>query len=987
MTLILQNCLRSTLFLLCIIFCASSLFAQKTITGSVIDAANKEPLLGATVVVKENRAKGAVTDFDGNFSLSVDKDATTLIVSYTGFTSQEVSIVGAQSVSVQLVAGTLLTDVVVIGYGTVKREDATGLVQSVSSDKFNRGAITGPQDLLAGKLAGVVVTQGSGAPGEGAQIRIRGQSSVSGSSDPLIVVDGIPLENGNVNGNRNQLNVINPNDIETFTVLKDASAAAIYGNRASAGVILITTKKGSSGRTLIGYNANVSVGEITKTVDLLDGNEFRQSLESLAPASRDAAKKLLGTSNTDWQKEIYQRAIGTDHNLYMSGAVNSVPYRISLGYTDKEGLLKTDHFNRFTTGLNLNPSFFKNTLQVNISYKRMVSRNRFADRGMIGTASTMDPTQPVYDPESKWGGYKIWKNELGNPKALTPTNPLAGLLLIDDRSIINQRILSTAIDYRLPFLDALHVNLVLGLDRSNGEGRKLAPNFAPNQFDLESGGGARNVYNASRTNKLLENFVKYNEKFGRHSIDFLVGHSWQEFREVSYALNGSASGLDGGGKTPIPDLGGSDNVLISQYSRLNYGFNNRILLTGTVRRDGTSRFGPDNRWGVFPAGALAIKVIEDKATGFINQAKLRLGVGVTGQQELGGRYPHLAVYESSQPGASYQFGKDFIKTLRANGYNANLQWETTTTYNVGLDFGILANRISGAVDVYQRNTRDLLVYTGLAALSNLTNFGDINVGTMETKGAELSLNFGLIQSDKITWDLATNFSLNEYTITKLADNPQPGYTGIKVGGISGGVGSTVQINAVGYAPNTFFVNKQLYDNNGKLLEGQFANLDGDVATTGDLYYTRNPAPKYTIGITNNFTAGAFSFSFAGRANMGNYVFDNVRSDIGYLERLYNSAGFISNVHQSAVDLNVQKQASLTLSDAFLKDASFFRMDHITLGYQLPKSIAKNIRFSATVQNAFVVTKYDGLDPEISGGIDKEFYPRPRTYVFGVAADF
>jgi TonB-dependent starch-binding outer membrane protein SusC len=969
-----------------LLWCAQAAFGQRTITGNITDGATGEALLGATVVVKEARATGTITDLNGNFSLKVPNDATALVISFTGFETVEASIAGVSTVSVQLNEGQLLKDVVVIGYGTVKREDATGLVQSVSSDKFNRGAITGPQDLLAGKIAGVVVTPGSGAPGEGATIRIRGESSLSANNDPLIVVDGIPLENGNVNGNRNQLNSINPNDIETFTVLKDASAAAIYGNRASAGVILITTKKGSSGATKIGYSANVSMGEVTKTVDVLDATEFRRAIDSLPSAQKTAALPLLGDANTNWQNEIYQKAYGTDHNLYMSGAVNRFPYRVSVGYTDKEGVLLTDHFNRFTGGVNVSPSFLNNTLQFNVNYKRMVSRNRFADRGAIGTALYMDPTQPVYDERSPYGGYWTWQ-EGARPKPLSPGNPVALLDLTDDRSLVNQRILSGSVDYRLPFFKALRAHLSLGLDRSNGEGRKNVPTYAAFAYNATNGGGTRNVYEAVRQNRLLENYLNYKESFGRHDFDVMVGHSWQQFREQSSSLNGSVSGKNGS-EDAVRNFTGTEYFLISQFARLNYAFNQRVYLTGSVRRDGTSRFGLTNRWGLFPAGALAVKILDNKTGGF-NFLKVRLGVGVTGQQEVGGKYPHLAQYQGALAGASYQFGNQYIPTTRPNGYNADLRWEETTTYNTGIDFSFFGNRISGALDVYRRDTRDLIGYVQLAALSNLTNFGDVNIGTMETKGAELALNFAILQKKNASWDLSTNVAAYENTITKLSDNPAPGYPGQQLGGIAGGVGSQIQIHTVGYQPYSFYVYKQKYDDKtGKLVEGVYEDTNGDdVVNSNDFYRFKNPAPRLSFGVTNNLRVRNFNLSFGGRLNLGNYNFDNVRSDIGYLERVYNTNGFLANTHQSALDLNVRKQSSLTFSDAFVKNASFFRMDHITLGYQLPQRITKNISLSATVQNPFVITNYDGLDPEIFRGIDNNFYPRPRTYVLGVQADF
>jgi TonB-dependent starch-binding outer membrane protein SusC len=563
------------------------------------------------------------------------------------------------------------------------------------------------------------------------------------------------------------------------------------------------------------------------------------------------------------------------------------------------------------------------------------------------------------------------------------------LMLRDNRSLVNQRILSGSVDYRLPFFKALRINLTLAADRSGGSGRTVIPQNAGSAVTNIDPAlrGSFDVYSSLRKNLLLENYANYKETFGRHTFDVMAGYSWQQFRDENYTFKASSTGQTITGKAVL-ESGGSEYFLISQYARMNYDYNSRILVTGSVRRDGTSRFGKTNRWGLFPAGAVAFKLRDNKNT-ILPFAKLRLSVGVTGQQELGSRYPHLAVYQSSILGASYQFGNQFVQTIRPNGYNANLQWEETTTYNAGLDFTIVRDRITGSFDAYRRDTRGLQVYVGLAALSNLTNFGDVNVGTMETKGAELSLNFELINNKKIGWSLAVNGATNSYTITKLNERPDSTYAGIRVGGIAGGVGSNIQVHTVGYSPYSFYVYEQKYDADGKLLEGQYLDQNGDdIVNADDFYRLRNPAPKYSFGITNSLRVHNFTFSFAGHANLGNYNFDNVRSDIGYLERVYNTNDFLGNTHQSALDLNIRKQSSLTFSDHWVKNASFFRMDHITLAYQIPaKRIAQNLTISATVQNVFVVTNYDGLDPEIFRGIDNNFYPRPRTYVLGVQADF
>ncbi len=976
------------IFAALLLLMGSSVQAQRRITGVVKDAESGETLIGATVVEKERRTNGSVTDIDGNFTLTVSPEATAIVVSYTGYEPVEQSIVGKDVIEVAMGAGSQLKEVLVIGYGTVKREDATGLVQSVSAASFNKGAITGPQELLAGKVAGVVITT-DGSPGGGSKIRIRGESSLSASKDPLIVIDGIPLDNGGVNGSRNQLNIINPNDIETFTVLKDASAAAIYGNRASGGVIIITTKKGKLGKKIqVGYSANVSWSERRGEIDVLSADEFRAAIAAQPDSIRNNALPLLGNASTDWQNEIYQKAFGQDHNLNVSGGVGGIPYRVSLGYTNKDGLLKTDNFSRYTAGLNLNPGFFKNTLQFNLGFKGMLSDNHFAEKGAIGAALSFDPTKPVKDTSTtKYEGYTTWKIGNGNPNGLAPSNPVSLLNLRNDNSTVTQYITSGSVDYRLPFVDGLRLNLNLALDYAKGEGTVDVPNTAAFAFNSLSGGGVNNMYEQTKKNSLLESYANYKRTFGRHDVDAMVGYSWQHFEVSNFFRNSDKAGTD---KETTTGQDPAELFLISTFARMNYGFDNKYLLTVSLRRDGTSRFNPDYRWGLFPAAALAVKIIENDQT-YFNNLKLRTSWGLTGQQDIGGDYySYLARYQFGFPNARYQLGNDTITTIRPNGYVADIKWEETNSYNVGIDFSIVKDRIGGSVDWYRRNTTDLLNEIPFAALSNLTNIGVDNIGNMFSTGVELSLNTTPVSKKNIVWDLSANFAWNRSEITKLINGTDPGYTGVPTGGIAGGVGSNIQNHQVGYAPNSFFVFEQKYDENGKLLEGQFINRDKDTLneiTQLDRYRYRNPAPRYTIGITSNLSVYNFDFSFGARANLGNYVYNNIQTDMGYLNRLYHPSKYLSNVNQSAVTLGVFDQAKLTFSDHFVTNASFFRIDHVTVGYTFRKVIGNALRVFGTVQNPLVVTQYKGLDPEIDNGIDNNVYPRARTFLFGLSVSF
>jgi iron complex outermembrane receptor protein len=956
--------------------------AQRTITGVVKDLETGETLIGATVVEKEVPNNGAVTDIDGQFTLKVSEKGTAILVSYTGYDSYEQSIVGVSKVEVNLNAGALLKEVLVIGYGTVKREDATGLVQAVTTDKFNKGAITSPQELLAGKVSGVVIST-DGSPGGGSKIRVRGESSISGNNDPLIVVDGVPLDNGGVSGSRNALNLINPNDIETFTVLKDASATAIYGNRASAGVILITTKKGTLNKKIaVNYNANVSLGQTANRVDVLTADEFRAAVNERYTTS--AILNLMGNTSTDWQDEIYQNAIGTDHNLSVGGGIGILPYRVSVGYTNKNGVLKTDNFNRYSGSLNLSPQLLSNRLQVNFNLKGILSKNHFADRGAIGSALSFDPTKPVRDTSELYGGFTTW-TKAGTPNPLAPANPVALLELRDDNSTVKQFITSLALDYRFKALPALRANLNLAYDYGNGSGTVVVPNYAAFAFDALNGGGVNNVYEQTKTNSLLEAYLNYKKTFGIHGIDVMGGYSWQHFEVDNSFKNTDTAGTPA--ETTEDPSTPSEYYLVSLFGRVNYDINGKYLFTASLRRDGTSKFAPEYRWGLFPAAAFAVKLIDNDHK-YFNNLKLRTSWGITGNEGGINYYAYQASYQYGQSNAAYQFGNSFINTLRPNGYAADIKWEETTTYNGGLDFNLVRNRVNGSLDVYKRYTKDLLNFIQIPALSNLTNFITDNIGTMETEGVELSLNLTPVLNDHVKWDLSTNFSVNKNKITKLTTSEDPTYIGVQTGGIAGGVGSNIQIHTVGYSPSSFYVYKQLYDENGAILEGQFADLNGDgVVDAKDQYHYQKPAPTYTLGLTNNISFYNFNFSFAGRANLGQYVYNNVQTDMGYLNRLYNSSGYLANVHQSAVDLNVVDQAKLTFSDHFVKKADFFRLDHVTLGYTFNNVIGKSLNVYTTIQNPLVVTKYDGLDPELGDGIDNNVYPRPRTYLLGLNVNF
>ncbi len=967
-------------FLLLLVMIGTLSMAQRTISGIVTDTETAEPLIGASVVIV-GTSKGVITDFDGRYSIDVPEDAKALQFSYTGYSVMEVELGTSNTLDVQLSAGTILDEVVVIGYGTVKKEDATGAVQTVSPKAFNRGAVTSAQELLSGKVAGVqIITDGT--PGGGSTIRIRGGSSLSASNDPLIVIDGVPLAPGTVNGGRNPLNLVNPNDIESMTVLKDASATAIYGSRASNGVIIITTKKGKLGKKIsVNYNGSVGISQAVNTVDLLDANQYRALIEERFPNANDPARTLLGDANTNWQDEILQNALFHDHNVNISGGVANIPYRVSLGYTDQEGILKTDEFNRTTIGVNLTPGFLDNRLQLTAGLKGSFADNHFADRGAFGNAVRFDPTQPVFVEDQTYGGYYTWLQSSGNgePNNLAPTNPVALLEQRADESTVNRLIGNFQADYRFAFLPELRANLNLAYDRSKSEGTVKVSEKAAFAFDPVDGNGIDNSYEQTRENSLLEFYLNYAKDFGKHRFDIMGGYSWQKFANESSFRNSNITG------TEVEEGVDSDELfLLSLFGRLNYTFNEKFLLTATLRRDGTSRFSPDNRWGWFPALGLAYKII-DGQTGVLNNLKLRLGYGLTGQQDVGGSYVSQARYLASFENAQYGFGNDFIITLRPEAYDANIKWEETTTYNVGLDYTLFNNRIYGAVEYYIRETKDLLNTIDVPAGSNFRNRVTTNVGDLENRGVEVSVNIVPIQTKDMLWDFGFNITANTNEITRLTATDDPSFIGVPTGGIDGGVGNNIQIHQVGSPASSFYVYEQIYDETGNPIEGSYVDRNNDgMISPEDLYINEDPAPDVFLGFTSTFSYKNLDFSFAGRANFGNYVYNNVLSSQGIYDNLFQSTFFTNNVHAQTQQVNFQQQQ--LFSDFYLADASFLRFDHITVGYSFNNLFNEKIdriKLFLTVQNPFVITSYDGVDPEINGGIDNNIYPRARTFLLGV----
>jgi len=978
-------------------------FAQnKTVTGRVTDATGKA-ISGATVTVK-GQTRGAVTSEDGSYSIAVPVNATTLTISSVGYGAQEASIIGKTTADATLQSSAAnLNEVVVVAYGTRRKSDLTASVTSISSKDFQKGQISSSEQLLQGKVAGLQVTSGGGSAGGGSRIRIRGGASLNASNDPLIVIDGVPVEGNGIAGSSNLLNTINPNDIESISVLKDASATALYGSRASNGVLIITTKKGVAGKTRFNFNTRASVGEIAKKVKVLTGDQIRAIIQSDAMSTgNNTWKKLLGTENTDWQDAIYQKAFGTDNNLSASGTYANVPYRVSLGYLNQDGILKTDHFNRISSALNLSPKFFTNHLTANIAAKFSRTSNRFADGGAVGNAINFDPTQPIY-AKNNYGGYYEWLQSDTKPIDLSNRNPLALLQLRDNRSNVNRFIGNVQLDYKLHFLPDLHVMLNLGMDRSHGEGHDFQDSTMATVY--KTGGYRVPFYQQTQTNTLADVSLTYAKELPtlKSKFDVLVLHSYQDFHTdvfnyPAFSYRAIADPQNPQRKdtiaTSIPTFPTDkpEYRLESYLGRINMTIANNFLLTGSLRRDASSKFSAATRVGYFPAAAAAIKLRDLVMPNVraVSDLKLRFSWGVTGQQNIGDYYGYLPRYSRSTSTAQYQFGNTFYSFLRPGAYDPDRKWETTTTTNLGLDFGFLGNRITGSVDIYKKETKDLLSVIPVAPGTNFDIQLLKNVGNMENRGVEFAINANVIRSKNFSWDLNFNATVNETKITNLLQYPDPSFKGIDVSGISGGTGNKIGKFAIGEAPYSFFVFKQIYDKSGRPIEGLYEdiNRDGQV-DDNDRYLYKKPAPDALFGASTQFTYKKLTLSSAAHASVGNYLYNNYFSNAGVLNTIRNPLNFIGNASVNYLASGFQNNRYL--SDYYIENASFLRLDHISLEYNLGR-VTKNlsgVRVGASVQNVLVITKYKGLDPENSSdaGTDNNIYPRPRTYSLSVNLDF
>ena len=984
-----QNLAKRSLLLvaLFVIGCLQLMAQTRTIKGEVTDAQNGEALIGATVMV-EGEKGGTVTDFDGNFSLQVSSSAKKIKVSYIGYIDKVLSI--SDNMKVKLESDSkALADVVVIGYGTARKSDLTGSVATVKSKDFNKGLVSSPEQLINGKVSGVQIMSNSGSASAGSTIRVRGGASLNASNDPLIVLDGVPLEQGGISGNSsNFLSMINPSDIESMTVLKDASSTAIYGSRASNGVIIITTKKGQQGAVKVNFNTTNSMQTRAQMVDMLSRDEFVNVINQYGI---DKQKSLLGNANTDWNDEVYRTAFGTDNNLSVSGSIDKwLPFRVSVGYYNQSGLVRKDNVERWTGNVVLTPSFFEDHLKLTINAKGTLNNNSFNNGGAVWAAATFNPTIPVYSGNDKYGGYNEALDADGYPVNAGVRNPRGLVDLYDSKSKVSRFIGSMDVDYKVHFLPDLKLHATVGADYAKGDGTIYVPGYAAQAFNKdESLSGSDYKYgpqkNENRLLTLYANYAKYFENI-KSNVDLTAGYDYQYWKSTTpLYYTKSAAG------TNLSTVKASDyrHVMLSYYGRINYSFDGKYLLTATVRRDASSRFSKDTRWGTFPSVALGWTLTEEpwlKNQKVLSNLKLRASYGVTGQQEGIGNYSYLPLYTSSVTGAEALINGQYITTYRPEAYVENLKWETTTSWNFGLDFGFLNGRIGGAIDFYTRKTKDLLASVPTAAGTNFSKTILTNVGNVDSKGIEVSLNATPIQTKDWEWNLSYNFTWQDMKVKNLSLTKGGSQTNVKVGPSIDAY--QFQVLSEGYEPYMFYVYHQLYDSKtGKPIEGAYADLnnDGEI-NDADLYRYHSPAPKYIMGLSTSLRYKQLTLGMSFRANIDNYVYNGMGMSTGAFETVSYNNSQLNNLNASFLKTGFKTRQYL--SDYYVENASFLKLDNLSLSYNVGK-INKwaSLTVSAMVQNVFTITGYSGTDPEVPNGMDNSFYPRPRTYSVSLGLQF
>ena len=981
-------------FLLFFALSAATAFAQtSTLSGKIVDETN-QPLPGATILVKGTQ-KSTGTDANGNFRLTgVSNGAVTIVISFVGYQTQEkdVQISGNVTVNFNMVPKSKdLNEVVVIGYGTQQNKDLTGAIATVSSKDFQEGQNTSPMQLIAGKVSGVSVVSNSGAPGAGSTVRIRQGSSLNASNDPLYVIDGVPIETSatGISGVADPLSMINPDDIETFTILKDAASTAIYGSRASNGVIMITTKKGAKGAPKITFSTKFSVGTVAKDEDVLSAAQLRSYVDAYDAANGTDKAALLGNANTNWQNEIYQKALTSDNNLTVSGTSGFLPYRVSVGYLDQNGVLRTDNLKRTTGSISLTPKFLNNTLSVSLHLNGAMNDTRFANTNAIGAAVQFDPTQPVKVAGSPWDGYYEWYNTPGVPSSglnpNTPRNPVGELLDNHNTSKAYRSFGNLQLDYAVPFVEGLHANYNFGYDIAKGNGQTEIPADAA---QVTNGLGSYAPYGNKYTNITSEFYLSYNRdlKSIKSNINVVAGTGYYNDMSTSYTYRALAANRDtlAGTSVPTNPIAIGENTLISYYGRLIYTFDDKYELQGSIRTDGSSRFAVGKRWGVFPGAAFTWKINQEdflKNSDVVSDLKFRASFGVTGQQSGISDYNYIPYYVEGQSVGQYQFGNTYYNTYTPQAYLTTLTWEQTASTDVGFDYGFLNQRIYGTVDAYYKSTKNLLATVKIPTGSNFSTSVFTNVGNMVNRGLEFSIGGVPIKTKDVTWNVNFNMAYQASKITNLNLSHDPNYIS-PVGGIAGALGATAQVNAVGYEPSTFYLQKQVYGANGMPIEGVYVSSNG---VNPDLDFEHPSLPKFIYGFSTDVRYKKWTLATVLRANTGNYVYDNVSASLANQSNIITPVGNINNspttIYQSGFLTN-----NTYLSDFYLHNASFLKMDNLDLSYNAGHIFHDqhiNLGITASVQNVFTISEYKGIDPEVLGGIDNNIYPRPRTYTLGI----
>lgn len=962
-----------------------SILAQSTLSGTVLDQTSGQPIPGVNINVLGS-TNGVSTDFNGKFQLPNAKKGDKIVFSFIGYKNTVINYVAQKSVTVSLEEdANLLNEVVIqVGYGTVKKKDATGAVTVLTSKDFNKGPVTSADQMIQGKVAGLQIITGGGSPGEGSTIRIRSGSSLSANNDPLYVIDNVPVAAGGINGGRNPLTTINQNNIESITVLKDASATAIYGSRASNGVIIITTKKGKAGEMQVSYNGNLQVSEIINKVDALQANQFKDFVTANGTAAQVA---LLGTADTNWQNEIFRTAIGTDHNIALSGGTDNVVYRASVGYANLNGILKRDNMQRTTLGVGVTGNFLDKHLKIELNNNTSLIKSNFSNRGAIGAGIAFDPSQAVRNED---GTFYQWYTSPTEINQLAGRNPVSLIEQFDNLGTSYRSIGNIQTEYKMHFLPELKAVANFGYDELSGRSYGVT---AANFLNGVNGSGFNNTYEntGSRFNKVMDLYLNYNEKVDaiNTQIDVTGGYTYQDFRDFNDGFSFNFENNRTVPAVPVP----SRVNLQSFFARTNFTIADKYIITASYRRDGTSRFTEANRWSNFPAVAVAWKLNEEsflKDVASISTLKIRGGWGITGQQDIGVSYPSIPLYLVSNSTAQYQFGNSFYSTFRPQPYNSNLKWEQTTTFNAGLDYGVFNNRLTGSVDLYKRTTKDLLLYTQNPSFFGFSNFDNYNVGTIENKGIELLAEVIAVRTNDVEWIIGGNVTFQDSKITKLTTT-QPNTPGINVGGIAGGTGNTIQNHQVGYAPSSFFVYEQAYGVDGKAIDGVFIDRNNDgIVNEQDKYRFHKPAADVFYGVNTSVTYKKFDFTMEWRGSWGNYMYNNVDSNFGTDNNVLLRQTDLSNGVANLLETRFEKATDLQLhSDYYVQDASFIKLNNVSVGYtfnQKPNS-SSLVKMTLSAQNVLIITKYDGLDPEISGGIDNTLYPRPIIYTLGLNVNF